>query len=252
MRDLLFILLASFLFSQPAYDDWELPISLSDYGWYPTNYECVDDNGNNCPNAANEWSCENQGCTWRNTECGGSYGGELIGTTCHGLSDTIYIGLSDSAQVGFRYGEDQINLTPTEHMAPFIDGYFYHPDWWGSFWVNSIGDTIYCEWLQFDSDIRTYPDSINIMEWEIHALIMEMPIWMNYRLTWPNIQLPEEFDISERLRQSGQKVFVVVNKVEDLDPDVITAEFNELGLGAPRAISAKTGFGVAELLAWLG
>ena len=45
--------------------------------------------------------------------------------------------------------------------------------------------------------------------------------------------VPEEFDIAERLRQSGQKVFVVVNKVEGLDPDIISAEFNELGLGIP-------------------
>ncbi len=60
--------------------------------------------------------------------------------------------------------------------------------------------------------------------------------------------VPEEFDIAERLRQNGQKVFVVVNKVEGLEADVISAEFNELGLGVPRAISAKTGFGVSELL----
>jgi GTP-binding protein len=64
--------------------------------------------------------------------------------------------------------------------------------------------------------------------------------------------VPEEFDIAERLRQSGQKVFVVVNKVEGLDPDIISAEFNELGLGIPRAISAKTGFGVVEFMLWLG
>ncbi len=62
----------------------------------------------------------------------------------------------------------------------------------------------------------------------------------------------EEFDIAERLRQSGQKVFVVVNKVEGLESDVISAEFSELGLGVPIAISAKTGFGVNELLTWLG
>ena len=50
--------------------------------------------------------------------------------------------------------------------------------------------------------------------------------------------VPEEFDIAERLRQSGQKVFVVVNKIEGLEPDIVSAEFNELGLGVPRAISA--------------
>ena len=64
--------------------------------------------------------------------------------------------------------------------------------------------------------------------------------------------VPEEFHIAERLRQSGQKVFVVVNKVEGLEPDVVSAEFSELGLGTPRAISAKSGFGVTELLRWIG
>ncbi|HIM87391.1 MAG TPA: ribosome biogenesis GTPase Der [Gammaproteobacteria bacterium] len=60
--------------------------------------------------------------------------------------------------------------------------------------------------------------------------------------------VPEEFEIAKRLRQSGQKVFVVVNKVEDLEPDIVSAEFNELGLGIPRAVSARTGFGVVDLL----
>jgi GTP-binding protein len=41
---------------------------------------------------------------------------------------------------------------------------------------------------------------------------------------------------------------VVVNKVEDLEPDIVSAEFNELGLGIPRAVSARTGFGVVDLL----
>ncbi len=60
--------------------------------------------------------------------------------------------------------------------------------------------------------------------------------------------VPEEFEIAERLRQCGRKVLVVVNKVEGLEPDVASAEFSELGLGFPRAISAKTGFGVTEFL----
>ncbi len=194
MKNIIHIIILSILFSQPEMMDWEIPISIGDYGWYPTNYECVDDEGFSC-NAATQWSCTNIGCNWRTTECGGIYGGILdeSGTAniCHGLSDTIHIGLSDSATAGFRYGEDEINLSPSENVAPFVDGYFYHPDWWGTVDINNVT----CDWLQFDSDIRTYPDSINIMEWEIHALILEVPSFVSYKITWPTVTLPEEYDI---------------------------------------------------------
>ena len=190
MKNILFILQITFLFSQPNQIDWELPLSINDYGWYPNDFECVDENGSSC-NAGNEWACNNINCTWRTTECGGIFGGDEDNGICHGLSDTIHIGLSDSAAAGFRYGEDEINLSPSENVAPFVDGYFFHADWLGTVDVNNVT----CDWLQFDSDYRTYPDSINIMDWEIHALILEIPEYVAYKLTWPEITLHEDYDI---------------------------------------------------------
>ena len=55
-------------------------------------------------------------------------------------------------------------------------------------------------------------------------------------------------DIAEELRRAGRRVFLAVNKTEGMNPDLATAEFHELGLGAPHAISAEHGTGVREML----
>jgi GTP-binding protein len=54
--------------------------------------------------------------------------------------------------------------------------------------------------------------------------------------------------IAEELRRSGRRVLVAVNKAEGMNPEVAAAEFHELGLGAPRAISAEHGEGVIDLV----
>ena len=54
--------------------------------------------------------------------------------------------------------------------------------------------------------------------------------------------------IADRLRKSARRVWLAVNKCEGLDPDVATAEFHELGLGPPAAISAAHGGGVRDLI----
>ena len=54
--------------------------------------------------------------------------------------------------------------------------------------------------------------------------------------------------IADHLRRSGRPVYLAVNKAEGRDPDVITAEFFELGLGEPVGISAAHGQGVRELI----
>ena len=54
--------------------------------------------------------------------------------------------------------------------------------------------------------------------------------------------------IAERLRKSGQPVFLAVNKAEGMRRDVVAAEFYELGLGDPLAISSAHGDGVRELV----
>jgi len=54
--------------------------------------------------------------------------------------------------------------------------------------------------------------------------------------------------ISEQLRKIGRRIILVVNKTEGMATSVITAEFHELGLGGPCAISAAHGDNVSELV----
>ena len=54
--------------------------------------------------------------------------------------------------------------------------------------------------------------------------------------------------IAEELRRTGRRVLVAVNKAEGMNPELATAEFHELGLGQPYAISAEHGDGVSDLV----
>jgi GTP-binding protein len=59
---------------------------------------------------------------------------------------------------------------------------------------------------------------------------------------------PGDREIASRLRRLTTPVFLAVNKTEGMQPDTAVAEFHELGLGAPAAISAAHGEGVRELM----
>ncbi|MCB1760722.1 MAG: ribosome biogenesis GTPase Der [Gammaproteobacteria bacterium] len=54
--------------------------------------------------------------------------------------------------------------------------------------------------------------------------------------------------IAGQLRRTGKPVTLVVNKSENLDPDLARAEFHALGLGQPAAIAAVHGRGVVDLI----
>jgi GTP-binding protein len=55
--------------------------------------------------------------------------------------------------------------------------------------------------------------------------------------------------IANQLRRLDRPVILVVNKTEGMDAGVVTAEFHELGLGRPWAISSAHGEGVSDLVA---
>jgi GTP-binding protein len=59
---------------------------------------------------------------------------------------------------------------------------------------------------------------------------------------------PADRAIAERLRRVRVPLWIAANKAEGLAPGVAAAEFHELGLGAPAAISASHGEGVGELI----
>jgi len=60
--------------------------------------------------------------------------------------------------------------------------------------------------------------------------------------------VPQDRTIAEELRRTGRRVLVAVNKTEGMNHEIAMAEFHELGLGAPRAISAEHGEGVSDLV----
>jgi GTPase len=59
---------------------------------------------------------------------------------------------------------------------------------------------------------------------------------------------PQDRVIAELLRRSGRSVHLAVNKAEGMDRAIVAAEFHELGLGDPYAISGAHGDGIRELL----
>lgn len=54
--------------------------------------------------------------------------------------------------------------------------------------------------------------------------------------------------IADQLRKTGHKIILVVNKTEGMATAVVTAEFYELGLGEPCAVSAVHGDNVNDLV----
>src|SRR5437773_8623833 len=59
---------------------------------------------------------------------------------------------------------------------------------------------------------------------------------------------PQDSAIADLLRRSGRPIVVAVNKAEGLEPERAVADFHELGLGAPLAISAAHGENVRGLI----
>ncbi|HEX4780649.1 MAG TPA: ribosome biogenesis GTPase Der [Usitatibacter sp.] len=59
---------------------------------------------------------------------------------------------------------------------------------------------------------------------------------------------PQDKRIAQQLREARAKVYLVVNKTEGMRQEVVTAEFHELALGEPIAISAEHGEGVRDLV----
>jgi GTPase len=59
---------------------------------------------------------------------------------------------------------------------------------------------------------------------------------------------PHDKEIANKLRRIDRPVFVAVNKAEGLNSGMVEADFHELGLGEPNAISSAHGEGVRGLI----
>ncbi len=58
---------------------------------------------------------------------------------------------------------------------------------------------------------------------------------------------PQDRAIAGQLRKTGRRIWLVVNKAEGMQPATVNADFHELALGEPLAISAAHGEGVSDL-----
>lgn len=59
---------------------------------------------------------------------------------------------------------------------------------------------------------------------------------------------PGDEALTHELRQRGKRVWLVMNKVDGIDPDVAAADFHSLGLDRPWPIAARQGRGVRQLI----
>ena len=59
---------------------------------------------------------------------------------------------------------------------------------------------------------------------------------------------PGDEALTGELRQRGKRVWLVMNKIDGIDPDVAAADFHGLGLNAPWPIAAVHGRGVSALM----
>lgn len=60
--------------------------------------------------------------------------------------------------------------------------------------------------------------------------------------------MPADQGIAQHLCNRQKETFLVVNKTDGLDPDVVTADFYSLGLGKVYAIAASHGRGIRQLI----
>ncbi len=60
--------------------------------------------------------------------------------------------------------------------------------------------------------------------------------------------VPQDLEFSSRLRKTSKKIYLIVNKADDKTRIQGAAEFYELGLGEPYAVSAMNGTGIEKLL----
>ena len=59
---------------------------------------------------------------------------------------------------------------------------------------------------------------------------------------------PHDLQIGVELRRTAHNVLIAVNKTEGMRREIVAAEFHELGLGTPLAVSASHGDGISDLV----
>lgn len=118
------------------------------------------------------------------------------------------------------------------------DRHFGDATWNGrDFWIVDTGGLVPDSQETMDKAIRAQVERA-VTEADLVLLLVDGRDGLN----------PIDADIAKRLRQSGAKVMLAVNKLDELREQDARHGFHELGLGEPWPVSASTGKGTGDLL----
>lgn len=123
-----------------------------------------------------------------------------------------------------------------EESAPGVtrDRLYSQAEWRGrQFWLVDTGGLTFEE----DQIAREILHQVQVAIDEAHLIVMVVDVRSGL--------LPLDYSIAELLRKAGKPVLLAANKAE---APVETAEFFELGLGEPQAVSGAHGLGTGDLL----
>ena len=113
--------------------------------------------------------------------------------------------------------------------------------------IGRIGKMPY--WIVDTGGIESDKNDLHgLMKMQVNAALEECEAVI-YIVDGRDGSTPVDDQIARQLR--GNKdlpIYLAVNKVEGLEKSVITADFYQLGLGEPHAISSKNGDGVSSLI----
>jgi GTP-binding protein len=118
------------------------------------------------------------------------------------------------------------------------DRHFGDATWNGrDFWIVDTGGLVPDSQETMDKAIRAQVERA-VTEADLVLLLVDGRDGLN----------PIDADIAKRLRQTGAKVMLAVNKLDEIREQDARHGFHELGLGEPWPVSASTGKGTGDLL----
>ena len=109
-----------------------------------------------------------------------------------GSSDYIVLGMCDTCDDSFQFGEDEFDLPPPSGY--YSDISFFNFDWVGLEYGDSSNPN-FVDSPEFYIDKRSFHDPIDLLIWEINGFTNLDSETNNIQLSWVMDDLPEEYEI---------------------------------------------------------
>jgi len=141
-----------------------------------------------------------------------------------GASDYIILGMCESCNDDFQFGEDEYDLPPPQGY--YTDISFFNFDWVGTF--DETGNQ--CDNPEFYIDRKNFHDPIDLLIWDITGFTNLNSESNNVELSWNMDQLSENYEIFLYIGNSSydmrnvQNVVITQDQLE-LDYNPVTNEF---------------------------